>query len=138
MWPIIARCRQIARVPSLLESFTNISRCTGSLFHVLAGIGSPPSPLANQCSNQLQLQTPTNGARALLRPLTNPMLSLACGFKVKGRLKRRCKDCYFVMRKERLYVICKTHPRHKQMSMKKHDRNTWILTDATQSPVRAW
>lgn len=65
-------------------------------------------------------------------------LNFERGFKQKGRLKRRCKDCYFVMREERLYVICKTHPRHKQMAMKKKEKNTWILTDATQSPLRAW
>lgn len=60
------------------------------------------------------------------------------GFKQMGKLKRRCKDCFFVMRHERLYVLCKTHPRHKQMQMKKKEKNTWILTDATQSPQRAW
>ena len=47
-----------------------------------------------------------------------PILSQTCGFKVKGKLKRRCKDCYFVVRERRKYVICETHPRHKQMSMK--------------------
>ena len=65
-------------------------------------------------------------------------LNFERGFKVKGRLKRRCKDCYFVVRDERLYNICKTHPRHKQMAMKKKDKNTWILTDATQGKIRAW
>uniref|UniRef100_A0A182QXP1 Ribosomal protein n=1 Tax=Anopheles farauti TaxID=69004 RepID=A0A182QXP1_9DIPT len=92
-----------------------------------------PSPLANQCTiNAMGHQN-----SGLLQTPTVPLLSLVSGFKVKGRLKRRCKDCYFVMRQERLYVICKTHPRHKQMSMKKHDRNTWILTDATQSKYDA-
>lgn len=66
------------------------------------------------------------------------LLSFERGFKVKGRLRRRCKDCYFVMREGRLYNICKTHPRHKQMSMVKKEKNTWILTDATQSKIRAW
>nr|CAD7456867.1 unnamed protein product [Timema tahoe] len=72
---------------------------------------------------------------SLFKPLLNsfvPMFIPVCGFKVKGKLKRRCKDCYFVMRQERLYVICKTHPRHKQMAMKKKEKNTWILTHATQ------
>lgn len=61
-----------------------------------------------------------------------------CGFKVKGRLRRRCKDCYFVVREQRLYVICKTHPKHKQMSMVKKEKNTWILTHATMGKVRPW
>jgi ribosomal protein L36 len=60
------------------------------------------------------------------------------GMKQVGNCKRRCKDCYYVVRQERLFVMCKTHPRHKQMSMKKRQKNTWILTDATQSIQRAW
>ncbi|XP_055514943.1 39S ribosomal protein L36, mitochondrial [Leucoraja erinacea] len=36
------------------------------------------------------------------------------GMKTKSALKRRCKDCFFVRRRGRLYVYCKTHPRHKQ------------------------
>ncbi|XP_062302091.1 large ribosomal subunit protein bL36m [Osmerus eperlanus] len=44
---------------------------------------------------------------------------LAClqpcaGMKTKSSLKRRCKDCFYVRRRGRLFVFCKTHPRHKQ------------------------
>lgn len=75
--------------------------------------------------------------RQLLSP---PSISFIpnCGFKVKGILKRRCKDCYFVRRQDRLYVICETHPRHKQMQMVKKEKNTWILSHATQSKFRPW
>lgn len=73
----------------------------------------------------------------LLRP-TQVTLVPSCGFKVKGRLKRRCKDCYFVVRDDRMFVICKTHPRHKQMAMVKKEKNTWILTHATMGKVRPW
>nr|CAI5830439.1 unnamed protein product [Callosobruchus analis] len=62
----------------------------------------------------------------------------SCGFKVKGWLRKRCKDCYFIMRENRLFVLCKTHRRHKQMAMRKDERNTWILTHATQGKVRPW
>ncbi|KAK9872059.1 hypothetical protein WA026_015306 [Henosepilachna vigintioctopunctata] len=62
----------------------------------------------------------------------------SCGFKVKATVRRRCKDCYIVKRQERWYNLCKTHPRHKQMSMKKSERKTWILTHATQGKVRPW
>lgn len=75
--------------------------------------------------------------KSLLQP-ASLVQSFDRGMKQMGNLKRRCKDCYFVMRHERMYVMCKTHPRHKQMGMKKKDKNTWILTDATQSPLRAW
>uniref|UniRef100_A0A336M086 Ribosomal protein n=1 Tax=Culicoides sonorensis TaxID=179676 RepID=A0A336M086_CULSO len=69
---------------------------------------------------------------------STPMVQQSCGMKVKGKLRRRCKDCYFVWREERLYVMCKTHGRHKQMSMKKKPHNTWTLTTASQSKVRPW
>lgn len=62
----------------------------------------------------------------------------SCGFKLKRVLKRRCKDCYFVVREDRLHVICKTHPRHKQMAIKSKEKSTWILTHAMQSPVRPY
>lgn len=44
---------------------------------------------------------------------------LACiqpsaGMKTKSSLRRRCKDCFFVTRRGRLFVFCKTNPRHKQ------------------------
>ena len=67
-----------------------------------------------------------------------PILVPSCGMKVVGKLKKRCKDCYFVVRNERTYVICKTKPRHKQMSMKKKEEKSWILTYASQGPKREW
>ncbi|XP_023295662.1 39S ribosomal protein L36, mitochondrial [Lucilia cuprina] len=73
----------------------------------------------------------------LLAPVSS-LINQVAGFKVKGRLKRRCKDCYIVVRQQRHYVICPTHPRHKQMSMKKREYKSWILTHATQSKVRPY
>jgi large subunit ribosomal protein L36 len=78
-----------------------------------------------------------NEGSQLLTP-TVPVLSFSCGFKVKQKLKRRCKGCYFVVRRGRLYVICETHPRHKQMSMKAPDEVHWIISHASQSRVRPW
>jgi large subunit ribosomal protein L36 len=78
-----------------------------------------------------------NEGLQLLSP-TVPILSLSCGFKVKKKLKRRCKDCYFVVRRGRVYVICETHPRHKQMSMKAPAEVNWMISHASQSPVRPW
>lgn len=73
----------------------------------------------------------------LLQPCL-PVINPICGFKVKGKVRRRCKSCYFVVRDERLYVICPKFPRHKQMAMKAKPLNTYILTHASQSPVRPW
>lgn len=73
----------------------------------------------------------------LLQPSVNAF-NVIRGMKQKGHLRLRCKDCYFVRREQRLYVMCKSKGRHKQMSMKAKPKNTWILTDATQSKLRAW
>lgn len=71
-------------------------------------------------------------------PTFLPTINPVCGFKVKGRVRRRCKSCYFVCRQERVYVICPEHPRHKQMAMKAKPLNTYILTHASQSKLRPW
>ncbi|NXQ89273.1 RM36 protein, partial [Nyctibius grandis] len=42
---------------------------------------------------------------------------LLAGLKTKASLKRRCKDCFIVRRRGRLYVCCKTNPRHKQRKL---------------------
>lgn len=73
----------------------------------------------------------------LLRPIL-PIYNSICGLKTKGRLKLRCKDCYFLCKNERWYVMCNTHPRHKQVKIKKREYKTWILTWASQSKVRGW
>ncbi|CAM4511870.1 large ribosomal subunit protein bL36m [Lepidochelys kempii] len=43
-----------------------------------------------------------------------PVVQTVMGMKTKGVIKRRCKDCFIVRRRGRLFVYCKTHPRHKQ------------------------
>ncbi|EDW30144.1 GL22482 [Drosophila persimilis] len=105
-------------------------------FHVLMRPTAIAAGVTNN-SNQTQLVANTNVSAGLLTPVST-LLQQVAGFKVKGRLKRRCKDCYIVVRQERGYVICPTHPRHKQMSMKKRDYKSWILTHATQSKERGF
>ncbi|NWU91292.1 RM36 protein, partial [Upupa epops] len=64
---------------------------------------------------------PWSGAtplRGLLAVLPLPALSLLpAGLKTKTSLRRRCKDCFFVRRRGRLYIYCKTNPRHKQRKL---------------------
>lgn len=102
-----------------------------------------PLPTLSSCISKTPTAydvSPTSlavGMQRLLTPVSS-VLNQVAGFKVKGRLKRRCKDCYFVIRQQRHYVICPTHRRHKQMSMKKRDYKSWILTHATQSKVRPY
>ncbi|NXH73351.1 RM36 protein, partial [Hydrobates tethys] len=56
--------------------------------------------------------------RALLVVPPPPGLPpLLAGLKTKTSLKRRCKDCFIVRRRGRLYVCCKSNPRHKQRKL---------------------
>jgi len=34
--------------------------------------------------------------------------------KVQSSVKKRCRDCLVVRRRGRVYVVCKSNPRHKQ------------------------
>lgn len=86
---------------------------------------------------QIQQNAISSHQTTLLQPSVNAF-NIIRGMKIKGHLRLRCKDCYFVRREQRLYVMCKSKGRHKQMAMKTKPKNTWILTDATQSKLRAW
>ncbi|XP_014794218.1 PREDICTED: 39S ribosomal protein L36, mitochondrial [Calidris pugnax] len=67
------------------------------------------------------LPPPRCGAAAPCGLLALPPLAglppFAAGLKTKTVLRRRCKDCYIVRRRGRLYVCCKTNPRHKQRKL---------------------
>ncbi|CAI2348091.1 unnamed protein product [Caenorhabditis sp. 36 PRJEB53466] len=43
----------------------------------------------------------------------NPMCQEIAGFKVKSRLKLRCRSCFFLRVDGRLHVECNENPRHK-------------------------
>ncbi|XP_043072871.1 39S ribosomal protein L36, mitochondrial isoform X2 [Puntigrus tetrazona] len=111
-------------LPCLVGSLTRqLGRVAGC-----AALGSLPSVGAQRC-----LSTITAAAarfRGVVHPAYEPhapFLSLllgqsqqllrvqpAAGMKTKTALKRRCKDCFFVRRRGRLFVFCKSHPKHKQ------------------------
>ncbi|XP_030341574.1 39S ribosomal protein L36, mitochondrial [Strigops habroptila] len=74
-----------------------------------------PAPLSRALSPWCGAAAP----RALLA-LPSPaglLPPLVAGLKSKTSLKRRCKDCFMVRRRGRLYVLCKTNPRHKQRQL---------------------
>ncbi|KAK6741559.1 hypothetical protein RB195_009430 [Necator americanus] len=52
-------------------------------------------------------------ARGLLGVRNPLMIESSAGFKVKARLKLRCRSCYFIRVNGRLHVECNEHPRHK-------------------------
>ncbi|TDH04299.1 hypothetical protein EPR50_G00151590 [Perca flavescens] len=77
---------------TLLHSSTRI----GSIQPLLSGSSSQCGPsLLGQCQHL-------------------PCIQPSAGMKTKSALKRRCKDCFIVRRRGRLFVFCKTNPRHKQ------------------------
>lgn len=128
----------------LIQSFTPILRILTTKFPI-----SPPTTISRSfhciigtASHRIPslhpIPTLTNPQSGGILQSTSPLLQLSCGFKVKGLLKRRCKDCYYVIRQDRGYIICKTHPRHKQMAMVKRPEHKWILTHATQSKIRPY
>lgn len=122
--------------PMLRTLTTKLPKCpstsTSRSFHCIIGTTSHRIPSPNP------IPTVTNSQSVGILQCTTPLLQLSCGFKVKGLLKRRCKDCYYVIRENRGYIICKTHPRHKQMAMVKRPESKWILTHAMQSKVRPY
>lgn len=121
---------------------------------ILGTMASLLATLARQWNSFMRLpQSSASFTRTFvhLRPLINqdsqetlsllpklPLVSQICGFKVKYKLRKRCKDCYLVVRDQRTYVICPTHPRHKQMTPVKKPKYSWILTHAAQSKIRPW
>jgi large subunit ribosomal protein L36 len=119
MWGHLSRTSRILQ-PSILNSFFKNALRN---FSVL--------------SNSSTIYQPTSMQSSILQP-ASILINIQRGMKQVGRVKRRCKDCYFYVKQERFFVFCKTHPRHKQMAMIKKPKSTWILTDATQSITRAW
>lgn len=109
------------------------STCISRSFHAIIGSTSHRIP------THIPITTLNHRPEAAgILQSTSPLLQLSCGFKVKGLLKRRCKDCFYVVRRNRAYIICKTHPRHKQMAMVQRPEKKWILTHATQSKDRPY
>lgn len=89
-----------------------------------------PTVMMNHSSGILQIMS---------MPLVNGLsLIPSRGFKVFGKVRKRCKDCYFVTRDQRLYNLCKTYPKHKQMSIRHTDKAYYILTGVQQKKKREW
>lgn len=107
-------------VGSLTRQLSQVGRYTA--------LGYLPAVGAQRCIHTItsvttQLRVAPNPTCNLRSPFISPLLGqcqqLMCvqpsaGMKTKTALKRRCKECFFVRRRGRLFVFCKAHPRHKQ------------------------
>ncbi|KAL7830216.1 hypothetical protein SRHO_G00313430 [Serrasalmus rhombeus] len=107
-------------VSSLTRQLSRVVRYTA--------VSSLPAAGAQRCISTIAAAlAPSRGTFSLVQgpnsPFRSPLLGqcqqLMCAqpsasMKTKTALKKRCKDCFFVRRRGRLFVYCKTHPRHKQ------------------------
>nr|KAF6490289.1 mitochondrial ribosomal protein L36 [Molossus molossus] len=83
-----------------------------------------PTPRALSTILQDSLRVPIAAGLRPSTPMASPLpcpplpyLQPSLGFKTKGVIKKRCKDCYKVKRRGRWFIYCKTNPRHKQRQM---------------------
>jgi len=83
-------------------------------------------------------RTPQIVSMLQILPVNGSTIVPSRGFKVFGKVRKRCKDCYFVTRDQRLYNLCKTYQKHKQMSIRQTDKAYYILTGVQQKKQREW
>lgn len=62
----------------------------------------------------------------------------ACGMKVKGLVRKRCKDCYMVYKDHKIYNYCKTKPKHNQRNRTPNEKEYFILTEITHGRIRKY
>lgn len=109
--------RQVAQMSRLNLTFSSPA---ASAFRCLCTLTTAPRPLPLSAARTRGLQASSPEPSAQCAPsLLGQCQHLPCihpfaGMKTKSALKRRCKDCFFVRRRGRLFVFCKTNPRHKQ------------------------
>lgn len=58
---------------------------------------------------------PKQAAEPSLLQSSNVELTPVATYKVKVRLRKRCKHCFYVRRRGRWFIECKEKGRHKQM-----------------------
>jgi large subunit ribosomal protein L36 len=115
-----------------------LKRFASPLLINLPRIWQPPSSVGVRNSSLLaSISGPSTGIAKFLAPVT-PLIVPNCGFKQVGKLKKRCKGCYFVVRQERAYIQCRLKPRHRQMAMKKDEDKSWISSGSSATPFRPW
>lgn len=109
--------RQVAQMSQLNLAF---SSPVTSAFRCICTLTTAPRTLLPSSARISSIQAPSFDSSAhcgssLLGQCQHlPCLQPAAGMKTKSALKKRCKDCFFVVRRGRLFVVCKTNPRHKQ------------------------
>lgn len=111
---VYAFSRQLAQMSKF-----NLTSSPTVAFRCLYGLTTAPRALVSSVKRS-SIQScwcspaPESGPSLLGQCQHVPCIQPCAGMKTKSALKRRCKDCFFVVRRGRLFVYCKTNPRHKQ------------------------
>lgn len=95
---------------SALNPLLHLSRCPATP-RALSTLLLRPLPAAVPAGAKPSAATSLLSCRLL------PGLQPAMGFKTKGVIRKRCRDCYLVKRRGRWFIYCKTNPKHKQRQM---------------------
>lgn len=79
---------------------------TNKLLGTITAASLQQKPLMSRCSTILSLMPQTT-------------IVPAAGFKYQVSIKPRCEDCYSTRINNRRAILCRTHPRHKQIQQGK-------------------
>ncbi|KAM7383894.1 hypothetical protein PAMA_011316 [Pampus argenteus] len=104
----------LAQMSRLMPTFSSPA---ASAFRCLYTLTTAPRTLLLSSARVSSIQLPSSaqcGSSLLGQCEHLPCTQPSAGMKTKSALKRRCKDCFFVRRRGRMFVYCKTNPRHKQ------------------------
>lgn len=82
------------------------------------------------CANIVNVRTFLSPTIGNFVPFSKPYFSIPQilfirNYKTAGRLRLRCRDCFFERRDNRLYVECKTYARHRQAQIMSEPRTPW-------------
>ncbi|KAM3858632.1 large ribosomal subunit protein bL36m [Diretmus argenteus] len=108
------------RLAQMTRLSLSSSSPAASVYRCLSTLAAAPSRLLSSSAGVNFTQPLSSGFSApcgtsLLGQCQRlPCIQPSAGMKTKSALKKRCKDCFIVRRRGRLFVFCKTHPRHKQ------------------------
>jgi len=101
----------------ILKSLSNLKLLSKSISQISTNLSLRCSPFSSLTNNKLMTNPEKENTHVLSMNTSNVqslIFTQQRSYKVKTRLRKRCKHCYFMWRNGRLYVECSEHPRHKQ------------------------
>lgn len=120
-------------VASLIQPSNQITNGLLSRSYHMLSMKSQPNPIGGSLTS-----SSSSSSSTILTSTIVPQLTQSCGFKVVGKVHRRCRDCNMMVINGVIYNHCKTHPRHKQRQRITKKNNTWTLTAVQTGTKRPW